>query len=348
MNTPSLLGCALSRLRFALILRRRYRACASRATIVFSRFAGIITSNAFAQLTIAVHSSSMAKPISGIRIRRATVEDAEVCGRICYDAFTTINRQHNFPPELPAPEASIGVLRMLFSHPGFYCVVAELNGRIVGSNCLDERSTIAGVGPVTVEPNTQNRSIGRTLMRAVIDRARERGFPGVRLLQATFHTRSLSLYTKLGFDPRELMVVMHGPPIKQSIKGGKVRAATEADLDAANRVCESVHGHNRAGELKDAITRRTAVVVEREGQITGYASEFGYRGHAVAESNLELKTLLASIKDFPHPGVIVPTRNTDLFRWCLENNLRVFQPMTLMTIGLYNEPRGAYLPSVLY
>src|SRR5215470_3300088 len=112
-------------------------------------------------------------PIDSLRIRRATPEDAEVCGRICYDAFTTINRQHNFPPELPAPEASIGVLRMLFSHPGFYCVVAELNGRIVGSNCLDERSPIAGVGPVTVEPNTQNRSIGRTLMGAVIDRARE-------------------------------------------------------------------------------------------------------------------------------------------------------------------------------
>jgi hypothetical protein len=26
----------------------------------------------------------------------------------------------------------------------------------------------------------------------------------------------------------------------------------------------------------------------------------------------------------------------------------VVQPMTLMTMGLYNEPVGAYLPSVLY
>jgi len=313
-----------------------------------SCFAGIITSKAFAPLMIAVHSSSMPKTISGIRIRRAMPEDAEVCGRICYDAFTTINRQHNFPPELPAPEAAIGVLRVLFSRQGSFCVVAELDGRIVGSNCLDERSTIAGVGPVTVEPNTQNRSVGRTLMRAVMERARGRGFPGVRLLQATFHSRSLCLYTKLGFDPRELMVVMHGSPIKQVIKGCKVRSATEADIDAANRVCESVHGHNRSGELRDAVAQGTAVVVERDHQITGYASEFGYRGHAVAESNLDLKALLASVQDFPHPGVIVPTRNVDLFRWCLENNLKVFQPMTLMTIGLYNEPRGAYLPSVLY
>jgi hypothetical protein len=26
----------------------------------------------------------------------------------------------------------------------------------------------------------------------------------------------------------------------------------------------------------------------------------------------------------------------------------VVEPMTLMTLGLYNEPAGAYLPSILY
>lgn len=37
-----------------------------------------------------------------------------------------------------------------------------------------------------------------------------------------------------------------------------------------------------------------------------------------------------------------------LFQWCLEHDLQVVQPMTLMTVGLYNEPAGAYLPSILY
>jgi len=283
-----------------------------------------------------------------VKIRRAIPDDAPACGQICYDAFTSINRQHNFPPELPSPEVAIGMLGMLFSHPNFFCVVAEFDGRIVGSNCLDERSTIAGIGPVTVDPNVQNRSIGRTLMQAVMDRARERGFPGTRLLQATFHNRSLSLYTKMGFDPRELMVVMHGTPINRATEGCVVRPATEADIDAASRVCESVHGHTRAGELRDGIAQGTAVVVERHKQIRGYASGFGYFAHAVGESNLDLTALIASASELSPPGIIVPARNGDLFRWCLANGLRVVQPMTLMTIGLYNEPRGAYLPSVLY
>jgi predicted N-acetyltransferase YhbS len=292
----------------------------------------------------------MSKPLpsDAVRIRRANPEDAKTCGRICYDAFTTINQQHNFPPELPSPEAAVSALGRLFSHPGFFCVVGELDGRIVGSNCLDERSTIAGIGPITIETRVQNRSIGRVLMQAVMDRANARAFPGVRLLQATFHNRSLSLYTKLGFDPRELMVVMNGRPIKQKIAGCTVRPATEADLQTANRLCEAVHGHNRSGELVDALQQGTAVVVERQGQLTGYASGYGYVAHAVGESNQDLKALIAGITEFPYPGIIVPTKNADLFRWCLANNLRVVQPMTLMTIGLYNEPRGAYLPSVLY
>jgi hypothetical protein len=62
----------------------------------------------------------------------------------------------------------------------------------------------------------------------------------------------------------------------------------------------------------------------------------------------EWKALIASAEAFAGPGILVPTRNSQLFRWCLVNGLRVVQPMTLMTSGLYNEPTGAYLPSILF
>lgn len=285
---------------------------------------------------------------TALHIRQAVPEDADICGRICYEAFATINDQHRFPPDVPSAEIGVGLLRMLFSHPGFYSVVAEAEGRIVGSNCLDERCAIAGVGPITVDPNVQNSGIGRTLMQAVMDRAQERGFPGIRLLQAAFHNRSLSLYTKLGFDAREPISVMQGPAIKKTLEGWAVRLASESDLAAANRVCEQVHGHNRSGELRDAIAQKTAVVVERHGRITGYASSFAFFGHAVGETNLDMQALIGSSDAFHGPGILVPTRNSELFRWCLANGLRVVEPMTLMTMGLYHEPRGAYLPSVSY
>ena len=210
----------------------------------------------------------MTKPQATVTIRRATVEDAPVCGKICYDAFCTLNRAHNFPCDFPGPEVTTGVLSMMFSAPDFYCVVAESEGRVVGSNCLDERSVIAGVGPITVDPAVQSAGIGRVLMRAVMERAKERRAAGVRLVQAAFHTRSLSLYASLGFDAREPLSVMQGPAIKKKLEGCAVRPAVMEDLAACNRVCVQVHGHDRGGDLADAITQGTAAVVERHGRIT--------------------------------------------------------------------------------
>ena len=283
-----------------------------------------------------------------ITVRRAKIEDAPVCGRVCYDAFYKISTDHGFPPDFPSPEVAVGLLSMMFSHPGFYCVVAESDGCMVGSNCLDERSVIAGIGPITVEPSIQNRGVGRELMGAVLVRARERNFPGVRLLQSAFHNRSLALYSRLGFDAREPVSVMQGPPLRKRIEGCSVRPAKVSDAEDCKRVCMQVHGHDRAGELADAIKDGTAMVVERGERITAYTTVMAFFGHAVAETNLDLQALIASAEAFAGPGIIVPTRNSGLFRWCLENSLRVVQPMTLMSSGLYNEPAGAYLPSVLF
>src|SRR5260221_14294314 len=89
--------------------------------------------------------------IPEVTIRPATPQDAAAAGVICYQAFHDINTAHNFPPDLPSAEAGVGLLTMMFSHPGFYSVVAESEGRIIGSNSMDERSPIAGIGPITVE-----------------------------------------------------------------------------------------------------------------------------------------------------------------------------------------------------
>ena len=286
--------------------------------------------------------------MSSVTIRSAKPEDAAASGQICYEAFHKINSDHGFPDDLPGVEMAVGVMTMMFGHPGFYCVVAEEGGRIVGSNCLDERSPIAGVGPITIDPGAQNRGVGRKLMQAVLDRAREGNFPGVRLVQAAFHTRSLSLYATLGFDAREPLSVMQGPAIKKKLEGSSVRPAGTGDLDACNRVCVKVHGHDRGGDLADSIAQGTAAVVERHGRITAYCSSLAFFGHAVAETNLDLEALIAAADGFGGPGILVPTRNAELLRWCLSNGLRVVEPMTLMTVGLYNEPAGAYLASISY
>lgn len=283
-----------------------------------------------------------------ITLRRAVPADAQECGRICYEAFATTAASHGFPPDFPSVDIAAGLVRDQISHPGFFGVVAERDGRIVGSNFLDERSTISAIGPISVDPAAQDHQVGRALMTALLDRVAQRRAPGVRLLQVAYHNRSLSLYAKLGFDVRESFAAMHGEPLGLAIPGYAVRAATKADEDACNVLCIRVHGHDRAGELRDALADGSARVVERHGRITGYTTGITYFNHSVAETNDDLQALIGGAQRFGGPGFVVPLSNTQLFRWCLAQGLHVFFVMNLMTIGIYQEPRGAYLASVGY
>jgi predicted N-acetyltransferase YhbS len=281
-------------------------------------------------------------------LRPGRPEDANACGVIVFEAFKAIASEHNFPWDFPSAEVAVGLATVLLSNSGFYSVVAEKDGKVVGSNFLDERSPIAGIGPITVDPASQNQTIGRRLMLGVIERAKERRFAGIRLLQSAYHNRSLCPYTKLGFETRETISRMDGPPLAIELPGSNVRPATKADVPACNALCRRIHGHDRGGELQDAIRGATARVVEHLGAITGYAADIAFFAHAVAETNQGLKALIGAASAFPGGGFLLPTRNGELFRWCLQHRLRLVHQLTLMTIGLYNEPAGAYLPSVLY
>jgi len=288
------------------------------------------------------------KAQSAVMIRVATMGDSAACGRICYDAFSTLSAKHGFPCDFPSAEVATGVLSMMFSTPGVYSVVAESGGRIVGSNCLDERAMIGGIGPITIDPSAQNLGVGRKLMQAVMDRANESCPAGMRLVQAAYHSRSLSLYASLGFDVREPLSCVKGRTRERNIPGCAVRAARPEDLDACNALSRRVHGFDRGAELAQGIKDKTATVVERAGRITGYAAGLAFFNHAMAETNPDLQALIAAAEGFGGPGILVPSRNSSLLRWCLANGLQVVQQMTLMTIGLYNEPSGAWLPSVAF
>jgi ribosomal protein S18 acetylase RimI-like enzyme len=282
-----------------------------------------------------------------VTLRRGRADDAAELGRICYEAFCTISAAHNFPADFPSVEVASGLISMLLARPDVYSAVAEENGRAVGSNFLWKGEAVAGVGPITVDPSVQNSKIGRTLMEDVLAHADAENFLSVRLVQAAFHNRSLSLYTKLGFNTVEPLSHMQGAAINEKIEGYAVRPMTTEDLPGVDAVAIRVHGHTRHNEAVGAIEQGTGMVVEHEGRISGYTTGVSFFSHTVGESNEELKALISAAADLGS-GFLLPTRNSDLMRWCFGKGLRVVQPMTLMSRGVYQEPRGGFLPSILF
>ena len=286
---------------------------------------------------------------SAVVVRTATAEDVATCGQICYDAFTAINTAHGFPPDFPNPEVAEGLISSMFSNPDYYCVVAEIDGRIIGSNGLDERAIIRGVGPITIHPEAQNMGVGRLLMQAVMDRARDRGAAGSRLVQAAFHNRSLSLYTSFGFDVREPLSCLQGAIREPSFPGCQVRPATVGRRGCLQlalsprswlRPCRRA-GNRPSRTAPPAWSSEEARSPDTRPISPSLATPRRRRTWTCKHSCLRSE-------GFAGPGILVPSRNSVLLRWCLQNGLRVVEPMTLMSAGLYNDPAGAWLPSVLF
>jgi predicted N-acetyltransferase YhbS len=281
-------------------------------------------------------------------IRPAAPADLAAVAPILYSAFRSVSDRHGFPPDFDSPEDAHGVASLLLNHPRFHGVVAEDDGRLLGSNFIDLRSPIVGLGPISVDPEVQNRGIGRQLMLAAMDEAHRHGCAGIRLVQVAYHNRSLCLYTTLGFRSRYPLSIMQGKPLGQRFPGYEVRRATAADADACSALHRRIHGFERAQEVEESVRHDRLMVVEHLGSITGYTNGVGFFTHTVADANRSLMALIAAAPDFSGPGFFVPTTNFEVFNWCLQQGLRLVAQATYMTTGLFNEPDGAWLPGVLY
>ena len=169
-----------------------------------------------------------------IGIRPVAAADIPRCGEIMYLAFKSIAEQHNFPPDFPNAEVTSGMLGMLHDAPVFDGFVAEENDSICGSIFVSRRSSVGGISVITVDPESQNRTVGRQLMDVGMSSLSDQDHTRQQLIQAGYHNRSLCLYAKLGFVAADLLSSMTGEPIREQIPGRVVRPATQEDVDACN------------------------------------------------------------------------------------------------------------------
>jgi len=300
---------------------------------------------------------TMAEPnITGrditIGLRPIEPADADSCARIVYEAFGGIHDHHRFQRDFPSLQAAEQLIGAFVEHPSIWGVVAERDGEIVGSNFLDERGPIRGLGPITVALQAQGAGVGRRLMEAALERGQEAA--GIRLFQDSFNLASLCLYASLGFEVKEPAVVMSGTPSSDPQPAIEVRALEQGDLQECEELCLTVHGFERTNELRDAIQVPvlSPFVAVRDGRITAYATTLTFfpAAHAVARTEDDMRALiLGALAAGEQPAsFLLPARQAGLFRWCLEEGLSVVKPMTYMAIGEYREPSGCWIPSVGY
>lgn len=284
-------------------------------------------------------------------LRQPRIEDIQETGRVIFEAFRAISERHNFPPDFQDLEAGVGMAEMVIKDPNVYGVIAEVDGKIVGSNFLWEQDEIAGVGPITIAPHLQSNGVGKKLMLDVISRGKSA--PGIRLVQAAFNSSSMSLYASLGFEVVEPLVHLEGSLRDfESRDDVIVRPLVKEDFKESARLCREIHGFDRKNEVKKNSKHFQSFVALHKDKIVGYITAPGnwHLNHAVAKTPDYMKSLLSGAAHLSAKPLsfLLPTRQGELFRWCLSKGMRVMQPLTLMAMGSYQQPKGSFLPSVLY
>lgn len=266
---------------------------------------------------------------------------------ICHEAFSALHDRCGVERDIPSPEVGEMILSQTVKRPDYTGVMAVLDGEIVGSNFLTFADEVAGVGPITVDPNVQSKGIGRALMQWVIDEARRRGLREVRLFQEALNTTSLSLYTTLGFDWRDSAVLMQAAPAAD--EDPEVRPITADDLPTIAGLARLAYGFSRAGDAAQLIAWQVPGFLKfRDGKPVAYlfATLFG---HAGAETDEDLLALVAqAARHLPPPVAkfICPMARTGLFRKAMAAGHRTGKVLSYMSLGDYTPPPGAHFPSI--
>ena len=282
-----------------------------------------------------------------VELRPAQLDDAETLGEICYRAFDDISRRHGFETDFESPTMAQMILTGIIRDEDSHSIAALEDGALAGSNFITTPDDVGGIGPVSIDPERQGRGIGRALMDDVLGHARESGIERVRLMQDAFNMQSLSLYASLGFDTKVGAALLVPAPANAP----EVRPAAAEDMGAIERLSGEIYGVSRRREVESMANGPfKPFVYEKSGRIVAYFTP-GMIGHGVGETEeLLVATVLGATKhvDGMFARAFCPLTEGAMFRRFLAAGCRIQKVMNLMTLGPYDEPKGPWMPSVLY
>lgn len=278
-----------------------------------------------------------------ISIRQAIEADIDASAQAMYIAFLAIDKRHHFSSYFTDLDHARMTSRNLITNDNIYGLVAEADGRIVGSAFMNETRPIRAIGPVSVHPDFQNRGIGHKLMDMLLNRAGDA--PSVRLTQDAFNTGSLALYTSLGFNTVEFLALIQGKIKSQPPSDIKFRPVFKTDYENCIALCQKVVGFDRVPSNPIDM-----YCVTRNNRITAYTVDLSTDGYTLGETETDIQALILNMaaQKSGELAFLVPTSYSDLLRWCLNEGLRVTKALTLMVKGDYQTPSGIYLPNLLY
>jgi ribosomal protein S18 acetylase RimI-like enzyme len=95
------------------------------------------------------------------------------------------------------------------TEPGRFVYVAEVDGEVVGFLSGEERAHWSGeldlyVGELVVAPESEGKGVGRSLMAAVTEYAKQHGIHRITMETGAANEAARAFYQRLGFAPEDV------------------------------------------------------------------------------------------------------------------------------------------------
>ena len=175
-------------------------------------------------------------------------------------------------------------------HPTCFPLVAEADGRVVGTGVATVNGRVGWVGAIFVAEDRRRNGLGSALSKAVIDDLEQRGCT-TQVLIATEEGRPI--YERLGFRLQTRYVLLQAPDDVGPSGDGVVRAYAADDFAAIARLDRAATGEDRAAILRsfaDPVSSRIAV--RPDGSIGGFVVRASWGGRALVATEPDLALAL--------------------------------------------------------
>lgn len=320
------------------------------------------------ELQLGKESQTGSKAVSNsIIMRPATEADIESIAQICQDAFAAFNSYYGQPNTWPPREEndlSKQIAEWKTSHQCIEYVVAvsvDSEGNeieVLGSNGIDLRDSVGGIGIISVKTTSQTQGLGRVLMKSVMEMGQKRGVERMSLMVDGMNHGAFGLYTSLGFNVVEFCVWLDGLVSDEEEEGALQRAEASGitvrrmgqdDVLNCNCLFETSFGFSRVNGIRDSRADKlkdTALVAARAtGQgkedIVGYTTMLNASGHYLAQNGEILEAMIAFGSRMLKSNSMLPSlsfhlmarHNPLVLRWALKVGFRIKRNYIWMSWG---------------
>ncbi len=132
-------------------------------------------------------------------------EDLQEVNLLLSKAFTHARIQQGYR-EGRVPLCRKEFLELYFAANSSGCFVIEKKHRIISFCFTRLWGTVSWLGPLSVDPSEEGQGYGKKIVLAAVESLKASGAKTIGLELAANSARNLAFYTKLGFEPRGLVI----------------------------------------------------------------------------------------------------------------------------------------------